>query len=194
MSALETLADGIFQYEFDSDTNTATYDSILGWLKENLGLLNTLINTNFDGIDAALLNEEQAIYKQLYLYNFYSKQARNVLRGIIGGGGVAGDNILSVKDGDNAIQFTNKNEISKVYRTLAVDCKKLLDDMVAKYNIYGAKPLQVGGYEAILSDSSTLSPTQVLAGQGIEALVDAINILSSQGNSPSVTLDGGSDD
>ena len=140
------------------------------------------------------MNEEQAIYKQLYLYTFYAKQARNALRGIMGGNGSSGDNILSVKDGDNQIQFVNKNEVSKVYRNMAEDCKKILDDMVAKYNIYASKPLQVAGYESVLIDSSTLSPSQVLAGQGVEALVDAIANLASQPNSPSVTLDSGIDD
>jgi hypothetical protein len=192
MSALETLADNIFENEFDSDTTAISYDSILGWLNENLGLLNTLINTNFEGIDAELLNEEQAIYKQIYLHNYYAKQARNVLRGIMGAGGTAGDNILSVKDGDNAIQFTNKNEVSKVYKSMAEDCKKLLDELVAKYNIYGARPLQVGGYESVITDSSVLN-TLPLAGQGIESILDYIANQANNGNATTITLDGGID-
>lgn len=192
MSALETLADNIFENEFDSDTTAISYDSILGWLNENLGLLNTLINTNFEGIDAELLNEEQAIYKQIYLHNYYAKQARNVLRGIMGSGGTAGDNILSVKDGDNAIQFTNKNEVSKVYKSMAEDCKKLLDELVAKYNIYGAKPLQVGGYESVITDSTIVNQLP-LAGQGVETLLDYIANQANNGNAPTITLDGGSD-
>jgi hypothetical protein len=159
MNALENLATGIFVHEFDSDTNIASYNSILGWLNENLGLLNTLINTNFEGVDAILLNEEQAIYKQIYLYNYYAKQARNVLRGIMGSGGNAGDNILSVKDGDNAITFTNKNEISKTYKEMAKDAKQTLDMMVAKYNIYASKPIQVAGIEAgNICKTLTLAP------------------------------------
>jgi hypothetical protein len=192
MSALENLADNIFQNEFDSNTNVVSYDSILGWLNENLGLLNTLINTSFEGIDAALLNEEQAIYKQLYLHNYYAKQARNVLRGIMGSGGSAGDNILSVKDGDNAIQFTNKNEVSKVYKSMAEDCKKMLDELVAKYNIYGAKPLQVGGYDSLRIDSTSINE-QVLVGQGIETILDSI-ATQAQAAGSTITLDSGTDD
>lgn len=191
MSALEELADDIFQNEFDSDTSHATYDSVLGWLNNNLGLLNTLINTSFDGLDAPLLNEEKSIYKQIYLYNFYGKKSRNVLRGIMGSATTAGDNILSVKDGDNAIQFTNKNEVSKVYKGMAEDCKKLLDDMVAKYNIYGAKPLQVGGYDD--STINTLTPAEILANQGAEVLIDSLEILSDTPNYSSIILDGGYD-
>jgi hypothetical protein len=192
MSALENLATSIFVHEFDSDTNVLSYDSILGWLNENLGLLNTLINTNFEGIDAMLLNEEQAIYKQIYLHNYYAKQARNVLRGIMGSGGSAGDNILSVKDGDNAITFTNKNEVSKVYKTMAEDCKKMLDELVAKYNIYGAKPLQVGGYDSLIYDTTAINQT-ILPGQGLEALLDSIVNEGNNGPTPTITLDGGTD-
>jgi hypothetical protein len=192
MSALENLATGIFVHEFDSDTNVASYNSILGWLNENLGLLNTLINTNFEGIDAVLLNEEQAIYKQIYLHNYYAKQARNVLRGIMGSGGNAGDNILSVKDGDNAITFTNKNEVSKVYKTMAEDCKKMLDDLVAKYNLYGAKPLQVGGYDGLIYDTTAINQ-MILPGQGLEALLDSIVNEGNNGPTPTITLDAGTD-
>jgi hypothetical protein len=53
-----------------------------------------------------------------------------------------------IADGDNRIQFANKNEIGKSFRDLARDTKQSLDAMVAKYNIYAAKPLQVGGIEA----------------------------------------------
>jgi hypothetical protein len=90
--------------------------------------------------------EEKAIYKQIYLYNYYSKQSRNVLRGIVSS--TSSDNVLMVADGDNRIQFANKNEIGKTFRDLARDTKQTLDMMVAKYNIYAAKPLQVGGIEA----------------------------------------------
>ena len=56
-------------------------------------------------------------------------------------------NILSLKDGESAVTFVNRNEVAKVYKGLASDSKANLDDLVAKYNIYEAKPQQVGGFE-----------------------------------------------
>jgi hypothetical protein len=146
MSEISDLADSIYSSEFDSSSEAANLTSIQAWLEENLGLLNTLINTSYNGVDPGMGLEEKAIYKQIYLYNYYSKQSRNVLRGIVSS--TSSDNVLMVADGDNRIQFANKNEIGKTFRDLARDTKQTLDMMVAKYNIYAAKPLQVGGIEA----------------------------------------------
>lgn len=146
MSEISDLANSIYVSEFDSNSENANLSLIEAWLQENLGLLNTLINTRYNGLNPGMGLEEQAIYKQIYLYNYYSKQSRNVLRGIVAT--ASSDNILMVADGDNRIQFANKNEIGKTFRDLARDAKQVLDNMVAKYNIYAAKPLQVGGIEA----------------------------------------------
>lgn len=146
MNQIAILASGVYSTEFDSDANANSLTSISGWFRENLGLLNTFINTSFSGENPNMGLEEMAIYKELYLYNFYTKQVRNVLRGVTATTN-AGDNILQVSDGDNSISFVNRNEVSKVYKDLAKESKINLDTMVAKYNIYGAKPLQVGGYE-----------------------------------------------
>ena len=146
MSEISDLADSIFASEFDSDPDAVNLSLLNGWLQENLGLLNTLINTSYNGENPGMGLEEKAIYKQIYLYNYYGKQTRNVLRGIVSV--TSSDNILMVADGDNRIQFANKNEISKTFRDMARDSKQALDMMVAKYNIYAAKPLQVGGIEA----------------------------------------------
>jgi hypothetical protein len=146
MSEISDLADSIYNSEFDADSQAINLSSIQAWLEENLGLLNTLINTSYEGLNPGMGLEEKAIYKQIYLYNYYSKQSRNVLRGIVSS--TSSDNVLMVADGDNRIQFANKNEIGKTFRDLARDVKQTLDNMVAKYNIYAAKPLQVGGIEA----------------------------------------------
>jgi hypothetical protein len=148
MSELGRLASGIYTSEFDSDSCAANYGQISGWLSENLGLLNTLINTNFSGQNPSLGLEEGAIYKEVYLYNYYNKQARNILRGITATSN-AGDNILSVSDGDNSISFVNRNEVGKVYRDLAKESKQKLDGLITKYTIYESQPLQVGGYESV---------------------------------------------
>lgn len=190
MSELADLAEVIFDTEFDSDSTITSITAITAWLEENLGLLNTLINTSYQGANPNLGLEETAIYKLIYLYNYYSKQARNVLRGIVSTTG--GGNILSVADGDNRIQFVNKNEVGKVYRDLAKDTKLQLDQMVAKYNIYSSKPLQVGGIEAGQIEPAADSAS--LASQTAEDIFTTLTNLITQDNISPVTLDGGTDE
>lgn len=147
MSVYSDLANDVFTVEFDSNNEVVTYSQISGWFSTNLGLLNNLLYTNFTNPDPELGNEEKAIFKELYLINFYNKQARNTLRGITAANN-NGDNILSVSDGDNAITFVNRNEVTKVYRGLVADSQARLKDLVTSYNSYKAEPRQLGGIEA----------------------------------------------
>jgi len=147
MSVYSDLANDVFTVEFDSNTGVTTYSQISGWFSTNLGLLNNLLYTNFTGTDPELGAEEKAIFKELYLINYYNKQARNTLRGIVAANN-NGDNILSVSDGDNSITFVNRNEVTKVYRGLVADAQARLKDLVGSYNSYKAEPRQLGGIEA----------------------------------------------
>tara|TARA_R110000744_G_C19342298_1_gene559567 strand:+ start:1661 stop:2140 length:480 start_codon:yes stop_codon:yes gene_type:complete len=151
MSVLEDLASGIVETEFDSDTGIATVAAVSGWLYENLGKLNTYIYTDFTGNTAngtygQIDIEAQNILKELYLNNYYNKEARNALRGIVSSS-VSGDNILSLKDGESAVTFVNRNEVSKVYRGLASDSMDNIVRMAGQYNIYQAQPRQLGGID-----------------------------------------------
>ena len=151
MTALEDLASGIVETEFDGDTGIATVASVSGWLFENLGRLNNYIYTDFSGATAngtygVIDIEAQSILKELYLYNYYTKQSRNALRGITDSS-VSGDNILSLKDGESSVSFINRNEVSKVYRGLATDSMDNIVRMAGQYNIYQAQPRQLGGID-----------------------------------------------
>jgi hypothetical protein len=84
--------------------------------------------------------EERAIYKQMYLYEFYTKKTRQVLRGID-----SSVDFITLREGDTMITRTNKNEIAKTYRSLANDAKAEMEKLVAAYNIYMASPKQVAG-------------------------------------------------
>ena len=148
MNNIGNLASSIFINEFDY--TGITIDSISGWLDSNIGQLNNVLYTSLSGTNGnvnGLGLEEQSIYKEMYLYHYYTKQTRNVIRGIAND---SNGNILSVRDGDNAITFVNKNEVSKVYRTLAQDAYDKLQDLVYKYNSYNASPRQVGGIESVV--------------------------------------------
>jgi hypothetical protein len=61
---------------------------------------------------------------------------------------VSGDNVLSLKDGESAVTFINRNEVAKVYRGFANDCMGKVTKMSAQYNIYQAQPRQLGGIDA----------------------------------------------
>ena len=150
-NVLEDLASGIVTTEFDSDTGIATVSAVSGWLYENLGQVNTYLYTDFDGAGAigaygAMDIEAQNILKELYLGNYYNKQARNALRGIVSSS-VSGDNVLSLRDGESAVTFVNRNEVSKVYRGLAADSMDNVVRMAGQYNIYQAEPRQLGGID-----------------------------------------------
>jgi hypothetical protein len=146
MSNIGDLANSIYINEFDS--SGVTVESISGWIENNIGQLNNTIYTSFSGVSGSVdgLNlEEQSILKEMYLYHYYTKQTRNTIRGIAND---TNGNILSVRDGDNAITFVNKNEVSKVYKNLAQDANAKLMDLVSRYNSYQASPRQVGGIES----------------------------------------------
>ena len=85
-------------------------------------------------------------YIIIYLYNYYTKESRNALRGIVSSS-VSGDNILALKDGESSVTFVNRNEVSKVYRGLAKDSMDNVVRLSAQYNIYQAEPRQLGGID-----------------------------------------------
>ena len=146
MGNIADLANSIYINEFDS--SGITVDSISGWLENNIGQLNNTIYTSFSGVSGnidGMKLEEQDIFKEMYLCHYYTKQTRKTIRGIADD---TNGNIVSVRDGDNAITFVNKNEVSKVYKTLAQDANGKLMDLVTRYNSYQASPRQVGGIES----------------------------------------------
>ena len=151
-NVLEDLASGIVVTEFGGDTGIVTVSNVSGWLYENLGQVNTYLYTDFSGDEASGTHgtmdiEAQNIFKELYLSNYYNREARNALRGIVSSA-VSGDNVLSLKDGESAVTFVNRNEVSKVYRGLANDCMGKVTQLAAQYNIYQAQPRQLGGIDA----------------------------------------------
>ena len=151
-NVLEDLASGIVVTEFGGDTGIVTVSNVSGWLYENLGQVNTYLYTDFSGYEASGTDgtmdiEAQNIFKELYLSNYYNREARNALRGIVSSA-VSGDNVLSLKDGESAVTFVNRNEVSKVYRGLANDCMGKVTRLAAQYNIYQAQPRQLGGIDA----------------------------------------------
>jgi hypothetical protein len=146
MSVISGLATKIFQTEFDGDAGIIPRSYIQAWLECNLGQLNTLINTSYSGIDAQLDLESAAIYKEMYMANYYQKQSRTALRGLVDNSD--GSNLLSLRDGNSSVTFTNKNEVAKVYKSMADECESKIHKLSHQYNMYQSSPLQLGGIEA----------------------------------------------
>ena len=144
--SVHDLADEIFANEFEYDSGYAQFYYISGWLANNVGLLNTKIysqysvqNSNFEPT-GFFQQEERSIYKQMYLYEFYTKKTRQVLRGVD-----SSVDFVTLREGDTMITRTNKNELAKTYRGLANDAREEMERLVSSYNIYQAVPVQVAG-------------------------------------------------
>lgn len=160
---ISTIATGIYRDEFDSDSTFVSLSSISGWLENNIGLLNTELYSSFSGSGlndgdtcvqptGNFYFEEADIYKQMYLQNYYTKKTRSVLKGID-----SSVDFITLKEGDSVITRTNKNEIAKTYRNLAKDAEEQKRFLIAKYNIYAAKPVQVYGEDGIVPSGSYYS-------------------------------------
>ena len=142
MSQLGELAEELVSTEFAYLTGseaTVEENRASGWFEANLGQLNTLLYSSFSGSDPDLRLEEDAIYKQMYLKNYWGSKAGAVLRGV--------DSTtmewLRLREGDSSVERLNKNEVSKTYRGLASDAGAQIAELVAKYNAYQGSPRQV---------------------------------------------------
>ena len=144
--SVHDLADEIFANEFEYDSGYAQFYYISGWLANNVGLLNTKIYSQYSVQDSnfeptgTFRQEERSIYKQMYLYEFYTKKTRQVLRGVD-----SSVDFVTLREGDTMITRTNKNELAKTYRGLANDAREEMERLVSSYNIYQAAPVQVAG-------------------------------------------------
>ena len=130
---------------------------ITSWVLDNsnLGKLNNLIGTCFSGvsytndcgnvtgygIDPAINNDQLAIYKMLFDYEYFKAESRNVARS----SATIGSDWTDLREGDSSIKKINKNEISKNFRALSRDSKEDLDKAVKMYLKYNAVPDQIAG-------------------------------------------------
>jgi hypothetical protein len=149
-------------YEEIGEDAGYSYEYLAYWFagNYNLGRLNTLIDTRYSGsytigdygemtdyvVSPEMGSEETAIYQKIFEIDFYSKQARNTLRGAAG---YAGGDWISLREGDSSITRTNRNEVAKSYKSLAGDAQIELDKMVQSYLKFRATPQQVVGDDVI---------------------------------------------
>lgn len=147
MATLGEIAIRIYDNEFDDETTQLKrlyrIQGISGWLEGNLGQFNNLCYTSFGATGNGFLLEEESILSQLYLADYYTKQARKVLNMSVTGS----TDWTRLSEGDTTIVRTNKVDLSRVYRNLAKDAAEEIKGLVYAYNSYNAQPVQTAGFD-----------------------------------------------
>ena len=153
MSTLSDLSEQIYAselgFEDGDDARTKEIALIESWLDAHIGELNTMLNTSFESVDSEIENfkgEEESILREMYMYNYYRKHSRNVLRLV--DGSVSELDFQTIREGDSVITRSNKSEVAKNYRMLMFQAQERLDKLVHTYNIYASPPSQVTGDDA----------------------------------------------
>ena len=169
------LASGIVVTEFDYITASGQSEkevtNVSGWLGANIGQLNTLLYTTFSSGDLSKVapsnpwkQEEKAIYTQQYLFDYYTKQGRIILRNFACFTACEGGSIMAtgsdvkmtpwttLREGDTTITreaivttAASKNEAARIFRLYGQEARSKIKELVYKYNFYQAQPRQVAG-------------------------------------------------
>lgn len=146
MSNIGEIATRIYDNEFDDAPTQLErefrIEYISGWLGANVGQLNNITYQSF-GTGDSFLQEEENIMTQMYLKDYYAKQARTVLIGATTGH--LGWTRLT--EGDTTIVRSNNIDFAREYKNLAKQSAEELKDLVYSYNSYQASPKQVAGFD-----------------------------------------------
>lgn len=146
MSDIGEIATRIYDNEFaDAPTQLERafrIEYISGWLEGNVGQLNNITYQSF-GTGDSFLQEEENIMTQMYLKDYYTKQARTVLMGA-----TTGDlGWTRLTEGDTTIVRNNNIDFAREYKALAKNAAEELKDLVYSYNSYQAAPKQIAGFD-----------------------------------------------
>ena len=146
MSSIGEIATRIYDNEFnDAPTQLERefrIEYISGWLDANVGQFNTLTYQSYSNT-GSFLQEEEAILTQLYLKDYYTKQARSVLIG----GSTGSMEWTRLSEGDTTIVRTNKIDFAREYKNLAKMAFEELTTLVYSYNSYQGMPRQTAGID-----------------------------------------------
>jgi hypothetical protein len=161
INEIGNLASGIYLYDFDESSDSVSSDYISGWLQNNIGELNTLIHSCYSGADPKLGDQEQSIYRQLFLKDYYFKLGRKTLLGVgtssltVGAGELLTSDWVELRDGDSMIRRkavlsspSEKITASKQYTSFAQEAESALRVLLYKYNVTKGGPRQVAGKDS----------------------------------------------
>ena len=162
LNEIGNLATGIFKYDFDSSTGDIAVGYISGWLQNNIGELNVLIHACYSGENPGLAVEEQAIYRQVFLKNYYQKLGRQALMGVStssssssGSGSITVSDWTELREGDSYIRRqalmaspATKVTASRTYSAYAQSADYNLKDLLQRYTSFRGGPRQIAGKDA----------------------------------------------
>lgn len=130
---------------------------ISGYIIDNLGRLNILIDTCFSGdgsgcVTPALSIFELAIAGEMYKESFYSKKIRDSL-----GANGYGEQWISIREGDTSIQRASPTQVAREYRELKKDATNNIQNLSYLYKNNLVVPHSIdfaNVYERYVSDDS----------------------------------------
>ena len=159
VNEIGNLASGIYKFDFDENNQFVNPNHISGWLQNNIGELNVLIHTSFSGENPGMADEEQSIYRNIFLRDYYKKLGRQSLMGITNSSSSSGQVVTSdwteLRDGDSLIRRkamlaspSEKITISRQFSQLSSEADDELQKLLYKYNSTKAGPRQVAGKDS----------------------------------------------
>lgn len=137
------------------DNTNISIPSICTYLRQNIGKLNTLLNTDYiiapntleivsgadNTIEIGLM--ESAIYAQLYEVYYFQRRANATL------GAAAIDTVIEYQSDGGAIRMIDRNQIAKTYAQLKKDAQDTLNKMINRYKFYTTHAIQIIGDDLI---------------------------------------------
>lgn len=136
------------------DSTNISLPSVATYLRQNIGKLNDLLNTNFiiEPNSLEIINSDDnttiglmecAIYMQLYEVYYFQRRANAFL------GALAIDAVIEYQSDGGAIRLVDRNQIAKTYAQLKKDAQDTLNKMINRYKFYTTKAVQITGDDLI---------------------------------------------
>lgn len=141
-----TIAQNTYD-ELDSPTDVSV-TSIASWMRNNLGRLNTAINTLFVlnqdlSISPDIDLEAQNILTKMYLVRYYDKQIRSNL------GASAIDPVRRVSSDGFTVEKLVTSDFAKIWNESKKTLIKDLDKAIRDYRVNNSQTVQVAGNDDV---------------------------------------------
>lgn len=159
INEIGNLASGIYKYDFDEDSSSVNPSFVSGWLQNNVGELNISIHSCYSGENPGMGDEEQNIYRQIFLRDFYKKIGRKALMGVsytsTNQSGLVTSDWTELREGDSVIRRraslaspSEKITASRQFSDLSREANEELKHLIYKYNMSKGGPRQVAGKDS----------------------------------------------
>ena len=143
-----------------SSPKTLSIPPITFWLRSNIGLLNTKINTDFyidttdyeikivgsDDVVGEMGVDEANIMKKMYLIHHYDVLLRESL------GAASTDTWVEIETDGTSVRRVNKVQQSQTYQVAKKTEMEELKELVFGYQRRGSQPLPVAGDDTVEGD------------------------------------------